>query len=164
MGLAVDQDMFTVNRQCVHCYTSVVGTGDRKGNGVNFQDVHSYYQGLKIDTYLAEITEEGELLSVALNKKLVLKPECIYFCVKGSLAMVMPDNGLMIGNTIEHMPVGLLERYCPLAKFEYIAVAPAEVIKISYEAFDRIFMKNDPQRIQELTTILLYMTITNGGS
>lgn len=159
MGLAGGQDMFTVNRQCVHCYTSVVGTGDRKGNGVNFQDVHSYYQGLKIDTYLAEITEEGETLSVALNKKLVLKPGCIYFCVKGSLAMVMPDNGLMIGNTIEHMPVGLLERYCPLAKFEYISVAPAEVIKISYEAFDRIFMKNDPQRIQELTTILVYMTI-----
>jgi hypothetical protein len=48
----------------------------------------------------------------------------------GSIAMFMPGNGLIVGNTIEHMPVGLLERYCPLAKFEYSAVTPVELIKI----------------------------------
>jgi hypothetical protein len=37
---------------------------------------------------------------------------------------VHAGNGLIVGNTIEHMPVGLLERYCPLAKFEYSAVTP----------------------------------------
>ncbi|WP_434639791.1 helix-turn-helix domain-containing protein [Klebsiella sp. I138] len=126
---------------------------------MNFQEIHSYYQTLKIDTYLAGITEEGETLSVSINKKLELKAGYIYFCIDGSLSMVMPDNGLIVGNTIEHMPVGLLERYCPLAKFEYSAVTAVELIKITYEAFDRIFIQNSPQRVQELATIMAYMTI-----
>ncbi|WP_437440746.1 helix-turn-helix domain-containing protein [Raoultella terrigena] len=52
-----------------------------------------------------------------------------------------------------------MERYCPLAKFEYMGSAPVRLIKISYEAFDRIFIQNNPQRVQELATILVYMTI-----
>lgn len=64
----------------------------------------------------------------------------------GSIRVFMPGNGLIVGNTIEHMPVGLLERYCPLAKFEYSAMTPVELIKIPYAAFDRIFIHNNPQR------------------
>jgi hypothetical protein len=45
---------------------TATGAGRRNAN---FQEVHSYYQTLKIDTYLAEIIEEGEALSVGINKK-----------------------------------------------------------------------------------------------
>lgn len=52
----------------------------------------------------------------------------------------MPDDGLNIGNTIEHMPIGLMERYCPLAKFEYTGSATVTLRKISYATFDRLLL------------------------
>lgn len=148
-----------MNKRDIRCYTKADSHRYWKEKRVNFQEVHSYYQTLKIDTYLSEIIEEGEALSVGINKKIELNPGYIYFCMAGSIAMFMPGNGLIVGNTIEHMPVGLLERYCPLAKFEYSAVTPVELIKIPYAAFDRIFIHNNPQRVQELVTIMAYMTI-----
>ncbi|MEF3102772.1 helix-turn-helix domain-containing protein [Raoultella terrigena] len=126
---------------------------------MNFQEIHGYYSTLGIDSYLDEIIQEGEVVSLSANKKLEVKAGYIYFCTGGSLSILMPENGLNIGNSIEHMPIGLMERYCPLAKFEYMGSAPVRLIKISYEAFDRIFIQNNPQRVQELATILVYMTI-----
>ncbi|HAT1609010.1 TPA: Crp/Fnr family transcriptional regulator [Raoultella planticola] len=126
---------------------------------MNFQEIHSYYRGLEIDNYLPEIIQEGESMLLPANKKLEVKAGYIYFCTTGSLSILMPNSGFNIGNSIEHMPIGLMERYCPLAKFEYIGSAAVELIKISHAAFDRIFIQNSPQRVQELATILVYMTI-----
>lgn len=126
---------------------------------MNFQDIHTYYQQLKIDSFFPQIIDEGEAITVAANKKLVLQPGYIYFCTEGSLSILMPENGLSIGNTIESMPIGLMERYCPLAKFEYSSSAQVKLVKITFAAFDQIFLHGGAERAQELATILTYMSI-----
>ncbi|MFV0263417.1 MAG: helix-turn-helix domain-containing protein [Kluyvera sp.] len=126
---------------------------------MNFQDIHSYYQQLKIDAFFPQIIANGETITVAANKKLDIQPGYLYFCTEGSLSILMPDDGLNIGNTIEYMPIGLMERYCPLAKFEYSGSATVKLIKISYGTFDDIFLYGGPERVQELATILTYMSI-----
>ncbi|HGL6850456.1 TPA: Crp/Fnr family transcriptional regulator, partial [Enterobacter hormaechei] len=83
---------------------------------MNFQDIHTYYQQLNIGQFFPHMLCKGEALTVAANKKLTVEPGYIYFCTEGSLTILMPDDGLNIGNTIEYMPIGLMERYCPLAK------------------------------------------------
>lgn len=126
---------------------------------MNFQEIHSYYKKLEIGDFLPEIVREGEELIIEANKKWRLTPGYIYFCTQGSLSILMPDNGLSIGNSIEYMPIGLMERYCPLAKFEYIGSAPVTLSKISYAAFDRLFIQNNPQRVEVLAKILVYMSL-----
>lgn len=71
----------------------------------------------------------------------------------------MPDDGLNIGNTIEYMPIGLMERYCPLAKYEYRSSAKVKLVRISWVDFDQIFFQGGPERMQALATILTYMSI-----
>lgn len=68
-----------MNKRDIRCYTKADSHRCWKEKRVNFQEVHSYYQTLKIDTYLAEIIEEGEALSVGINKKIELNPGYIYF-------------------------------------------------------------------------------------
>lgn len=126
---------------------------------MNFQDIHSYYQQLKIDTFFPQVIAKGETVTVAAHKKLNLQPGYIYFCTEGSLSILMPENGLHIGNSIEFMPIGLMERYCPLAKFEYSGSGAVKLIKISYANFDEIFLHGGPERAQELVTILTFMSI-----
>jgi hypothetical protein len=159
MGLVISGKIIISNSVPLHCYTRYHGRRRNKGHGVNFQDIHSYYQQLKIDTFFPQIIAEGEVVTVAANKKLVVQSGYIYFCTEGSLSILMPDNGLSIGNTIESMPIGLMERYCPLVKFEYSGSAAVKLIKISYALFDRLFLHGGPERVQELATILTYMSI-----
>ncbi|MCL9945106.1 helix-turn-helix domain-containing protein [Klebsiella aerogenes] len=52
-----------------------------------------------------------------------------------------------------------MERYCPLAKFEYIGSAAVKLVKVTYDVFDQIFLHGGPERVQELATILTYMSI-----
>ncbi len=98
---------------------------------MNFQDIHTYYQQLNIGQFFPQMLCEGEVLTVAANKKLTVEPGYIYFCTEGSLTILMPDDGLNIGNTIEYMPIGLMERYCPLAKYEYRSSARVKLVRIS---------------------------------
>ena len=126
---------------------------------MNFQDIHSYYQQLNIDAFFPQIIAQGEALTVAANKKLAIQPGYIYFCTEGSLSILMPDSGLHIGNSIEYMPIGLMERYCPLAKFEYTGSGPVTLRKITYAAFDRLFIENHPQRVEALAKVLVFMSI-----
>ncbi|MDH8013936.1 Crp/Fnr family transcriptional regulator, partial [Klebsiella pneumoniae] len=74
--------------------------------------------------FFADILVEGEEVILAASKNWRPETGYIYFCTEGSLSILMPDNGLSIGNSIEHMPIGLMERYCPLAKFEYTGSGP----------------------------------------
>ncbi len=112
---------------------------------MNFQEIHSYYKTLAIADFLPT--------SLRKVKRLFLPPikmapgvGLYLFCTEGSLSILMPDDGLSIGNSIEHMPIGLMERYCPLAKFEYTGSAPVTLRKITYATFDRLFIANHPQR------------------
>lgn len=103
----------------------------RERLSVNFQDIHTYYQQLNIGQFFPHMLCKGEALTVAANKKLTVEPGYIYFCTEGSLTILMPDDGLNIGNTIEYMPIGLMERYCPLAKYEYRSSAKVKLVRIS---------------------------------
>lgn len=141
------------------CYTSYQGTGRSERHSVNFQDIHSYYQQLNFDSLLSQIIAEGEPVTVPANKNLAFDAGFIYFCTEGSLSILMPENGLNIGNTIELMPIGLMERYCPLAKFDYRSSARVQLVKISWADFDRLFLNGDPERVQALATILTFMSI-----
>lgn len=126
---------------------------------MNFQEIHSYYKTLAIADFFADILVEGEEVILAASKKWRPESGYIYFCTEGSLSILMPDNGLSIGNSIEHMPIGLMERYCPLAKFEYIGSAPVTLRKITYATFDRLFIDNHPQRVEALAKVLVFMSI-----
>ncbi|MDE4079231.1 MULTISPECIES: helix-turn-helix domain-containing protein [Enterobacter cloacae complex] len=126
---------------------------------MNFQDIHTYYQQLNIGGFFPQILSTGEALTVGANKKLTVEPGYIYFCTEGSLTILMPEDGLNIGNTIEYMPIGLMERYCPLAKFEYRSSAKVKLVKIPCADFDRLFLHGGPKRVQELATILTFMSI-----
>ncbi|MGU3414137.1 helix-turn-helix domain-containing protein [Enterobacteriaceae bacterium C34A] len=126
---------------------------------MNFAELHSYYMSLKIDSHVADLHEKGERFDYPLNHRLTVEKGYISFIVDGSVAITGKDNELIVGNTIEYMPIGLMERYCPLVDLDYIAMTPISVIKVSWENFDAIFFHSDPQRLTELTTILIYMTI-----
>lgn len=106
---------------------------------MNFQDIHTYYQQLNIGQFFPHMLCKGEALSVAANKKFTVEPGYIYFCTEGSLTILMPDDGLNIGNTIEYMPIGLMERYCPLAKYEYRSSAKVKLVRIAWADFDQLF-------------------------
>ncbi|HGG9051847.1 TPA: helix-turn-helix domain-containing protein [Enterobacter hormaechei subsp. xiangfangensis] len=126
---------------------------------MNFQDIHTYYQQLNIGLFFPHMLCKGEALTVAANKKFTVEPGYIYFCTEGSLTILMPDDGLNIGNTIEYMPIGLMERYCPLAKYEYRSSAKVKLVRIAWADFDQLFFEGGSERMQALATILTYMSI-----
>lgn len=126
---------------------------------MDFAKLHSYYTSLKIDGHVPELMAKGEVSEYTVSHHLKPAPGFIYFIIEGSLAITVPGSELTIGNTIEYMPIGLMERYCPLVAFEYTSMTPIVVVKVSYEDFDEIFIRATPERVVELTTILIYMTI-----
>ena len=126
---------------------------------MNFAELHSYYKTLNIDSHLSDVIEKGEAFDYPLNHRLSLDKESIYFLLEGSVSIFVPENELIVGNAIEHMPIGLMERYCPLAHFDYICITPVKAVKLSWENFDDIFIRSMPERVNELVTILIYMTL-----
>jgi CRP-like cAMP-binding protein len=126
---------------------------------MNFAELHSYYKSLNIGSHLTELHAKGSQSEYPQNHTLALDPGFIYFIIEGSLALSVKDNDLIIGNAIEFMPIGLMERYCPLVNFEYTSMTQMTVIKITYEDFDALFIHASPERVTELATILIYMTI-----
>jgi CRP-like cAMP-binding protein len=126
---------------------------------MNFAELHSYYKSLNIGSHLTELHAKGCQSQHPQNHTLALDPGCIYFITEGSLSISVKGNDLIIGNAIEYMPIGLMERYCPLVNFEYTSMTPITVMKVSYEEFDSIFIHASPERITELVTIVIYMTI-----
>lgn len=107
---------------------------------MNFRDIHTYYQQLNIEQFFPHMLCKGEALTVAANKNSPSSPLYL-FCTEGSLTILMPDDGLNIGNTIEYMPIGLMERYCPLVKYEYRSSAKVTLVRIARADFDQIFLR-----------------------
>lgn len=126
---------------------------------MNFAELHSYYKSLNIAGHTADVVARGEMSEYPVNHKLEVMPGFIYFILEGSLSIAVSNSELTIGNAIEYMPIGLMERYCPLAAFEYTSMTAMTVAKLSYEDFDQIFIHASPERVTELATILIYMTI-----
>ena len=113
----------------------------------------------KFNAYLSQLAKLNGISVDDISKKFTVEPGYIYFCTEGSLTILMPDDGLNIGNTIEYMPIGLMERYCPLAKYEYRSSAKVKLVRIAWADFDQLFFEGGSERMQALATILTYMSI-----
>lgn len=124
-----------------------------------FDTIHDYYRSLVLDRHQPEVLACATRLALKANEPLRLEEEAIYFVVEGAVSIAMNEDARIIGTTIEHMPVGLLERFCPLVEFNYVALTPVTVLKISSADFDRIFFNASAENMQELATILVYMLI-----
>ncbi|WP_105903101.1 helix-turn-helix domain-containing protein [Vibrio gangliei] len=124
---------------------------------MTFSDLHQYYQTLELDQHVNALLQTGIELNIPFKQPLKLEKDAIYFVVKGSMALVIEDNHLIIGNTIEYMPIGLMEKCCPLAKFSYTAMSDVTLVKLSYQQFSDYFYQQDKAEV--LTQILSFMAI-----
>jgi CRP-like cAMP-binding protein len=125
----------------------------------DFEIIHQYYRTLELDKHHADVEACAEKFSLKINEPLVLNKGSIYFVSEGVISLAKSDDPRIIGTTIENMPIGLLERFCPIVEFNYVAMTSATVSKISMEDFDRIFFGSSPENMKELATILTYMLI-----
>lgn len=126
---------------------------------MKFSELHNYYQSLNIAQHLQELVKLGEEVSHSTHQQLILEPNCIYFIKDGSISLSIADSQFIIGNTIEHMPIGLMERYCPLITLTYTCVSNVTAVKLHYDQFDQFFLSNNIDHTKLLSIILSYMTI-----
>ncbi|MCT4706849.1 helix-turn-helix domain-containing protein [Enterobacteriaceae bacterium H16N7] len=124
----------------------------------NFENIHHYYQTLDLGRYVADVVKMGEEITLAATDTLCVTPGFIYLVLEGSVAISHAQSELTIGNTIEYMPIGLMEQYCPLVKFDYKCMTPVDAVKISHQQFDGLFYQ-DPDYMKVLSKILVFMTI-----
>lgn len=124
----------------------------------DFENIHSCYQSLDLRGFIVDVSEKGEKLIFSDKEKIEPISGFIYFPLEGSVAISHAESELTIGNVIELMPIGLMERYCPQLNFEYKCMTPVEMIKISWQDFDGIFFQN-AEYMQVLSKILIFMTI-----
>lgn len=124
-----------------------------------FETIHEHYRTLELNKHLAEVTACAVSFTLKMNESLMPEANTIYFIAEGVLSIAMNEDPRIIGTTIEYMPVGLLEHLCPVVSFNYVALTPAEILKISTSDFERIFFNTSAEYAKELTTILSYMLI-----
>ena len=126
---------------------------------MKFSELHNYYQSLNIAQHIQALKQLGEKVSLSTHQQLILEPNCIYFINEGSISLSITDSQFIIGNTIEHMPIGLMERYCPLVTLTYTCVSNVTATKLYYDQFDQFFLSNNIDHTKLLSMILSYMTI-----
>lgn len=124
-----------------------------------FETIHEYYRTLVLDSHQQAVQRCAKSFMLKSNEPLLLESGVIYFVPKGVMSIAMSDDLRIIGTTIENMPIGLLERFCPLVDFKYVALTPATILSISMADFDRIFFGDSPDNMKELAAILSYMLI-----
>lgn len=124
-----------------------------------FETIHEHYRMLELNKHQSEVIACAESFSLKTNEALLLDSDSIYFIPEGVLSIAMDEDPRIIGTTIEYMPVGLLEHLCPVIAFNYVALTPAKILKISISDFERIFFNTSADYAKELTTILSYMLI-----
>jgi CRP-like cAMP-binding protein len=124
----------------------------------NFENIHHYYKSLELGRYIDDISIGGDVFTLAPTDCVNLHPGFIYIVLDGSVAISHKDNELTVGNTIEYMPIGLMEEYCPLLRFEYKCMTPVTAVKISCEKFMALFYQS-PEHMSVLSKILVFMTI-----
>ncbi|HHT7509923.1 TPA: helix-turn-helix domain-containing protein [Klebsiella quasipneumoniae subsp. similipneumoniae] len=124
-----------------------------------FETIHEHYRTLELNKHMAEVTACAASFTLKMNESLMPEENIIYFIAEGVLSIAMDEDPRIIGTTIEYMPVGLLEHLCPVVSFNYAALTPAKILKISISDFERIFFNTSAEYAKELTTILSYMLI-----
>lgn len=124
-----------------------------------FENIHKYYRELQLDNHLSDVAVCAEKLTLENNEPLVVIDGFIYFVAEGVVSFSMNDDPRIIGTTIENMPIGLMEIYCPIIKFNYMALTPATILKVSLSDFERIFFGASSENMKELAIILSYMGI-----
>lgn len=106
-----------------------------------FESIHRYYKPLNIEGQVNDARKNGEQLTFAATKELAITPGFIYVPVQGLVAILHAESELTIGNAIDYMPIGLMERYCPMLIFKYKCMTPVKVVEIPCERFDEIFLR-----------------------
>lgn len=124
----------------------------------NFENIHHYYKSLELGRYIDDISIGGDIFTLAPTDVVKLQTGYIYIVLDGSVAISHKDNELTVGNTIEYMPIGLMEEYCPLLRFEYKCMTPVTAVKISCKKFMALFYQS-AEHMTILSKILVFMTI-----
>ncbi|MCX3409258.1 helix-turn-helix domain-containing protein [Raoultella ornithinolytica] len=124
-----------------------------------FGNIHTFYQSLELTSHLPEVIACGEDLELASGERFQPAEGFIYFLRQGQVTLAVDDEQNLLGIVIENMPLGLLEHYCPSARFFYRCQENCRFSKIAASDFERIFYHSSPQYMKELTTILVYMGI-----
>ncbi|MGR7557630.1 helix-turn-helix domain-containing protein [Klebsiella aerogenes] len=124
-----------------------------------FETIHEFYRKQNFSEHRHRVIEAGIRFNMKSNEILNMEKNFIYYVDTGVMSIAVDDDERIIGTTIEYMPIGLLERFCPIAQFRYSALTLTSMIKISQQEFDRIFFGNTKEYMQELAAILSYMLI-----
>ncbi|CAH5898473.1 helix-turn-helix domain-containing protein [Klebsiella aerogenes] len=125
----------------------------------SFGRIHACYQKLQLNAHLPDVTACSESIELAPGERFQPQAGFIYFLLSGQITLAVNDPDNLLGIVIEHMPLGLLEHYCPAVELLYQCLDRCRFARISVEDFERIFFYSSPEYMKELTTILAYMGI-----
>lgn len=124
----------------------------------SFEKIHAYYQSLNLHCPISELLQQGDKVTFPAGEALNIKAGTLYLVTEGSVAISDAKHELTIGNTIEYMPIGLMEHYCPLLDFSYKCMTDVKAIRITVDKFESFFYRS-PQAMKALSTILVFMTV-----
>ncbi|MDU2541737.1 MAG: Crp/Fnr family transcriptional regulator, partial [Klebsiella sp.] len=124
---------------------------------LSFGDIYDRYQKLTLTTHLPAVIACSETLSLGKDQGFIPQPGYLYFLLQGQMTLAFGDEQNLVGIVIAHMPLGLLEHYCPSVALYYRCLGECLLAKITASDFERIFFHSSPGYMQELTTILAYM-------
>lgn len=124
-----------------------------------FENIHEFYRNQDFSHHRSDVIDASSRFNMKVNEQLTLDKQYIYFVDTGVISIAVDDDPRIIGTTIEYMPIGLLERFCPIAHFRYSALTQTSMLKIPMQDFDRIFFGDSKEHMQELAAILSYMLI-----
>jgi CRP-like cAMP-binding protein len=125
----------------------------------SFGHIHACYQKLRLNAHLPEVTACSESVEFAAGEPFQPQTGFIYFLLSGQITLAVSDRENLLGIVIEHMPLGLLEHYCPPVALRYQCLDHCRFARITMENFERIFFHSSPEYMKELATILAYMGI-----
>lgn len=124
-----------------------------------FENIHEFYRQQNFSRHRDDVIAVAERFEMKANAPLHLDKGFIYYVDTGVLSIAVDNDPRIIGTTIEYMPIGLLERFCPIADFKYSALTATSMLKISMADFDNIFFGESKEYTKELAAVLSYMLI-----
>lgn len=126
---------------------------------ISFEMVHDYYLKLNLTQHTDKIKKIATPLHYKKGDSVILAPDHLYFVEKGALSFGFQGDKRIIGNFVEYMPLGLIERFCPFVAFNYYCASDIKLSQITTQEFDEIFFETSPEQMKELTTILIFMLV-----
>ncbi|PLM24559.1 Crp/Fnr family transcriptional regulator, partial [Klebsiella quasipneumoniae] len=117
----------------------IKGEGVRSAMNPSFGDIYDRYQKLSLTTHLPAVIACSETLSLSKDQPFLPQPGYLYFLLQGQMTLAFGDEQNLLGIVIAHMPLGLLEHYCPSVALYYRCLGECQLAKISASDFERIF-------------------------